>query len=305
MKQSSDVGNVRRNVLLIGTAIIGILALGAAGTLLYKFNTSDATIAEGNKAFASQQYDAALEKYTAAQRSAPIFAEPFYNAANVLYKQSKFKEAQPLLEQPLTRSNEKIAEFIQFNLGNISFNAKQFEQAIARYEEALRLNPDDKDAKYNLELALLQKQQQDQQQQQNQDQQNQDQSQEQQQQNQNSQDEQDQQQADQQGRDQQQNPQKQQNGQPQQQRQQQDAQNQQPQKGQPDQNAQQQQNGQGQQGQQSEEQGQEQGSAHKPDELTPEQAKQLLAAVGDNSQTLMEKLQMFFYAPGDEPEKDW
>ena len=354
MKQNTTVRNVRRNVsvrrkdlerqkalkrYLIGAAVVGLIAVGAAGTFVYKFNTSDATIAAGNKAFAAQQYKVALEKYASAQASAPVFAEPFYNAANVLYKQGAFEQAQPLLEQALTRSNEKIVEFIQYNLGNVAYNAQQYEQAIARYEDALRLNPDDADAKHNLELALLQKQQQDQQnQQQNQDQQNQDQQnqdeQNQNQQNQN-QDSQDQQQNGQQGQDQQQQngqqgqDQQQQNGQQGQQDQQQNGQqgqqdqqqqngqqgqqqNQPPQKGQP-QNAQNQAGQQGQQqqangatpGQPSQEQGNEQGTAYVPGELTQEQAEQLLAAIGGNTQTLLEALQQYLYVPGDEPEKDW
>lgn len=306
---------------LLGAAVVGLLAVGAAGTFVYKFNTSDATIAEGNKAFASQQYDAALEKYTRAQTSAPIFAEPFYNAANVFYKQGAFDKAQAMLAQAVARSNEKIAEFLHYNLGNVAYNAKQFEQAIAAYEDALRINPDDADAKHNLELALLQKQQQDQQQQQqqqnqdqqNQDQQNQDQqnqqdqnqqNQNQQNQNQDSQDQQNQQQQNgQQGQDQQNQQQQngqqqdqQQNGQPQdRQNQQQNAQNQ---------NGQQQQQGSA-PGEQTDEQGNEQGYAYQEGELTEQQADQLLAAVGGNSQTLLEKLQQYLYVPGGEPEKDW
>jgi hypothetical protein len=39
--------------------------------------------------------------------------------------------------------------------------------------------------------------------------------------------------------------------------------------------------------------------------LTPEQAKRLLAVVGGNSKTLMEKLQLMYMASGANPDKDW
>ena len=39
--------------------------------------------------------------------------------------------------------------------------------------------------------------------------------------------------------------------------------------------------------------------------LTPEQAKRLLAVIGGNSKTLMEKLQLMYMVPGGNPDKDW
>jgi tetratricopeptide (TPR) repeat protein len=43
-----------------------------------------------------------------------------------------------------------------FNLGNTYFVQQQWEQAVEAYKEALRIDPSDAEAKYNLELALLQ-----------------------------------------------------------------------------------------------------------------------------------------------------
>ena len=110
----------------------------------------------------------ALQRYTAAQSQAPGQVEPAYNAANTYYRQNVLDKAQQTLEPTLAQPGNAIAEFVHFNLGNIAYNAKQFDAAIAQYEAALRLQPTDRDAKYNLELALQQKQQQDQQQQQQQ-----------------------------------------------------------------------------------------------------------------------------------------
>jgi Ca-activated chloride channel family protein len=300
-------------------------------TLFVKTTTANADIAEGNKAYVAQDYATALQHYTTAQSQAPAQVEPAYNTANTYYRQNELDKAQQTLEPTLARAPNALAEFVHFNLGNIAFNAKQFDVAIAQYEDALRLQPNDQDAKYNLELALQQKQQQDQQQQQNQDQQNQQQNQDQQnqdqqnqdqQQNQNQQNQQDQQ--NQSGGQQDQQQQDQQNGQQgdqQQQQNQQDQQNGQ----QGDQQNQQQQNQQDQQnGQQGDPQNQQQGqqagqpNQQQPDQrngqaygarqqqgLTPEQARRLLAAIGGNSKTLMEKLQLMYMASGSIPDQDW
>ena len=43
---------------------------------------------------------------------------------------------------------------IHFNLGNTHYRLHEFEKALKEYREALRLNPDDKEAKFNFEVAL-------------------------------------------------------------------------------------------------------------------------------------------------------
>lgn len=59
-----------------------------------------------------------------------------------------------------------VSSFAFYNLGNLAFTNKNFSNAIEMYKEALRLNPNDDNARKNLRIAQLQKQQQDQQQQQ-------------------------------------------------------------------------------------------------------------------------------------------
>lgn len=107
-----------------------------------------------------------------------------------------------------------LASKASYNLGNVSFNADDYQKAIDYYKQSLRLNPEDENARRNLRIAQLrlQNQDQDQNQDQNQDQQeqeeqqdqNQDQNQDQQDQN---QDQQDQNQDQQDQQDQQEQPQ--------------------------------------------------------------------------------------------------
>ena len=276
----------------------------------------------GNDAFTQQAYDDALQAYNQAQVKSPELAEPYYNAANTLYRQGNYDEALKQLDKALqVGQSDALAENAHFNAGNAAYNGENWEAAVADYTAALLRNPNDQDAKVNLELALQKQQEQqqqdqqnqDQQDQQNQDQQNQDQ---QDQQNQDQQSQQDQQNQDQQGQQDQQN--QDQQGQDQQSQDQQDQQNQ---DGQPqDQQGQDQQN-QGQQGQQ-DQQGQQQdgqGAGQQPGDqqpregmqlapgqrMTEDQARQLLAAIARNSDTLQQRLGQFLRVSGRPPVQDW
>ncbi|MCA9988913.1 MAG: tetratricopeptide repeat protein [Anaerolineales bacterium] len=227
---------------------------------------------DGNEAFANQDYVAALDSYQQALVEDETLAEPYYNAANTLYRQELYPDAQAQMEQALAYAQGNLAEEGYYNVGNSFYNQQQLEAAIEAYKEALRLNPNDIDAKHNLELALQQQQQEQQQQDQNQEQQ--DQNQDQQDQNQDQQD-QNQDQQDQNQEQQDQNQEQQDQKQDQQQDDQQE-QNQQPQPG----------------------QGQ-------PQRLTPEQAQQLLAAIAQETDTLQERLQEMFVVPLPPPAEDW
>ena len=232
---------------------------------------------QGNKAFEAENYGEALENYRSAQQENPDLPQPYYNSGNTLHRQGNFESAAAQSQQAIRNAERteesELSQNSHYNLGNSYFRAENWEAAIDAYKEALRLNPDDADAKYNLELALQQLQQQQQQQQQQQEQQG--------------------------GG----------GGQQQQQEQQGQGQEEQQEQGQ-GQNGEQQQPGGG--GQDQQEQGQSgsgqedqpQGSGGQRG-LTPQEAEQLLDALGQDSQTLQERLQEGFFAPGLPPSKDW
>lgn len=76
------------------------------------------------------------------------------------------------MQQIATLGNKRpdLASKANYNLGNVAFNSQDFPKAIDFYKQALRLDPNDENARRNLRIAQLKIQNDDQNQDQNQDQ---------------------------------------------------------------------------------------------------------------------------------------
>ena len=142
---------------------------------------------KGNEAFSEKKFEKALEYYHDAEIEKPETPKIQYNHANTLLETGRFEEAVDKYNDALNTDDVSLQSRIHYNTGNGYFDKQDYQKAIESYQKTLDLNPDDLDAKHNLELARIrleemQQQQQEQQEQQEQDQQeNQDQQEEQQQ----------------------------------------------------------------------------------------------------------------------------
>lgn len=306
--------NITKRTLALGTIILlfGIALLMVVTSLAAAIMPSAARLNNrGNDNYARQAYEEALVAYQKAQIDRPELAEPYYNAANALYRRGAYPEALEQLQVALSYSADAdLAEKGFFNLGNNFFNQEQMEAAVSAFKEALLRNPADPDAKYNLELALQTQDQQEQEQ----EQQQQEEQQQEEQQNEDSQSEDadhSENQDDQQGEGESQNEDQQNQGEGEEQQDEsgqnsgeeenQDAENQDSgSEGEEDQqnNGGQLENGDG--------DGQETAAESVADgELTAEQAQQLLNAIATGAQTLQEALGKIISGPTAPPAQDW
>jgi len=118
----------------------------------------------GNAADALTHYKRALDQ----QGDSTVI---LYDIGNLMYGQGDYESARKFYggsARP-NASERELSETL-YNLGNSFFQGQQYDKAVAAYVEALKRNPGDEQAKYNLELARLMLRQQQQQQQQQQDQ---------------------------------------------------------------------------------------------------------------------------------------
>lgn len=175
-------------------------------------------VRKGNKQYEAQQFGEAAVSYQKAIEENPMSTKAFFNLGNSLYKQEQYEEAERNFSQVAAMSKSPLIESkASYNLGNSMLEQERYAESVEAFKHALRLNPNDDEARYNLEYARRMLKQQEQNQDQNQDDQ---QDQQDENQDQNQEDQQEQQQNDQQEQDSEQQQQDQGDGQEQEQQQQ-------------------------------------------------------------------------------------
>lgn len=149
-------------------------------------------MSHGNKSFAKKDYAAASDNYRRAQALRPEDARPTFNLGTSLLGQQDANAAMDTFSKAAEAASDPILRSMaHYNMGYIAQQSsltsepqqkpEYLKQAIEHYKNALRANPADDNARYNLALCQkLLKDAQQQQQQQNQQQQQQDQNKEQQ-----------------------------------------------------------------------------------------------------------------------------
>ena len=117
-------------------------------------------VRQGNKDYQNAAYDEAEINYRKALDKNPANTVAQFNLGGAMYSQENYEKAAEVYAA--TDIKEKTAEeksAVYYNLGNSMLKAGKSNEAIAAYKQALRENPRNEEARYNLEY-LRQKQQQ-------------------------------------------------------------------------------------------------------------------------------------------------
>jgi len=119
-------------------------------------------IRKGNGKYNEQQYNEAEVLYRKALEKNIKSRKAEYNLSNSLYKQEKY-DASAAKYFGLAQEEKDHHELSRYyyNLGNSMFKANKLKESIEAYKNALRNNPEDDDARHNLQLALRMKSEQD------------------------------------------------------------------------------------------------------------------------------------------------
>lgn len=123
-------------------------------TSAHTFNLiSAAQNEQGNRLYKKGQVSKARKAYQAAGKGDPKSPEIAFNLGNAYYKEQTFGESlKQYAGAALAEKDPAFRSRAFYNLGNALYRAGQTDKAIDAYKQALRLNPKDQDAKFNLEL---------------------------------------------------------------------------------------------------------------------------------------------------------
>lgn len=112
-------------------------------------------IRNGNKAFEQKSFADAEVNYKKAAEANPEAFEGWFNLGDALYKQGRFDEALEAYEKGAQFTTDKKRAAATFhNIGNAFAQKKELEKASEAYKQALRLNPNDQETRYNLAKTI-------------------------------------------------------------------------------------------------------------------------------------------------------
>jgi tetratricopeptide (TPR) repeat protein len=107
---------------------------------------------KGGSAYEKKDWPGAVEYYSRALEKAPADKRLNFNIGNAYYRQEDYGKAEEFFSQ--AAASPKVAARAHYNRGNSFFKNGDMAGAIAGYRKAITLNPDDENAKFNLQLAL-------------------------------------------------------------------------------------------------------------------------------------------------------
>jgi len=105
------------------------------------------------KDYESGNFEKALEGFLKDQNKNPNNPKLKFNIASTHYKSGNYDGAFKSFSDIALSGNPELSQQSFYNLGNVAYQQGKLEEAIGFYQKALELNPQDKDAKYNLEFV--------------------------------------------------------------------------------------------------------------------------------------------------------
>ncbi len=117
--------------------------------------SANKSIAKANELYKEGKFEEAIAEYRKAMEADPDNETLNYNLGNAVFKKDGFDEAREAYERSIKLSKDKsFKEKNTYNKGVTYTRQKKLMESIAEYKAALKMDPNDSDARHNLQKAL-------------------------------------------------------------------------------------------------------------------------------------------------------
>jgi Ca-activated chloride channel homolog len=162
-------------LVLGGLGLLGIGTDDEPGWLARALASTDADVDAAIREYESGDFAAATERLDAAVARRGERAELYYDRGLILIATGDLDGARALFQNGTLSEHPQVQASSHYQLGSLALAQESWDSAIEAFRECLRIQPDHHNAKWNLELAILRKQEQEKREQEQQDQDEQDQ----------------------------------------------------------------------------------------------------------------------------------
>ncbi len=140
---------------LVALALAGALAAPAPALAAWRNPFAPSAVKQGLRAFDDGEYGDALDYFHQAQLDRPDDRKLEFNIADTYYRLGDYARAEQSFGRVLSLGgdDDRLAQRSYYNLGNTLYFQGRLEEAVDAYERALELDPDDEDARHNLEYV--------------------------------------------------------------------------------------------------------------------------------------------------------
>jgi tetratricopeptide (TPR) repeat protein len=132
------------------------LAIAASFSLPASAQKENGAIRKGNLYYKEKQIDLSKKEYQKAVELAPQNPVAQYNLGNAEFRKDEYEDAEKSYDESIHHSDDKAAtEKGMYNKGVAQIKQKKLEESIASWKDALKRDPEDVEARENLQKALM------------------------------------------------------------------------------------------------------------------------------------------------------
>ena len=126
-----------------------ILILMITAPLFAQESTTDPAL----QAYRDGDFDKAIQLYSNMLADKSDDTDLKYNLGSSFYKKGTFNAAKSGFEDALDSENNYSKSRAYYNLGNTNFKLNKAEESLVAFKNAMKLDPEDEDAKFNYEFV--------------------------------------------------------------------------------------------------------------------------------------------------------